>query len=219
MLTNNGFLGIPVASIIFSTTGVFYLVIGNIVMNFFIYSFSILNIIHSNPQSKSKSAKPKVRDILKELFNLPMVSSLLGLCIFLIQIPLPKDLFFLLDTLGAMMAPLAMMVIGIQLLNSNLKKLVINHKLILMSAFRLLIIPGTIFAILFVFYSFGLIDRLQVSIVTLNWAFPCAAMGVILAEQYNSDVLFASEGTFLSTFFSIFTLPFVGAFLAMWTNG
>ncbi|MDR0886843.1 MAG: AEC family transporter [Clostridiales Family XIII bacterium] len=220
LLTNNGFMGIPVAMVMFSKTGVFYLVIANIVMNIFVYSIGILNLRHkSNDASSNLEQAASFKRMLKDLCNIPMVSSLIGLLIFFLQIPVQENLTFLLDTLGAMMAPLTMMIIGIQLSESHIKRVLLNHKLTLMSLFRLIILPGIGFAVCLPLVHFGVIDKLQAAIFTINWAFPCAAIGVVFAEEYKRDVLIASEGTFLSTFFSIFTLPLFGMLLIAYSGG
>jgi predicted permease len=120
-----------------------------------------------------------------------------------------------LDAVGSMMAPLAMMVIGLQLTSSKPRAVMTNHKLIIMCAIRLLVIPGLLFFMLLPFYHYRLITGIEIGIVTLSAMLPCATVSAVLAEEYGRNARLAAEGIFLSTLFSMLTIPVGGIFLSM----
>jgi predicted permease len=131
------------------------------------------------------------------------------------QIHLPQTVTEVLDSIGSMMAPLSMIVIGVQLTESKISDVIRNGRLIAMSMIRLAGLGALCFAALIPLYLNGVISPMLTSIITLNVLFPCAAVPVMFAEEYGGNVKTAAEGTFLSTLFSIVTIPIAGVLLSM----
>jgi predicted permease len=52
-------------------------------------------------------------------------------------------------------------------------------------------------------------------VLTLNMLLPCATVPVMFAEEYGGNVKLAAEGTFLTTLFSMVTIPVSGVLLSM----
>lgn len=207
IFTNNAFMGFPVAYALFGSEGMFLMVLANVMMPIFVYTLGIHNLRKSKTSQGKRSAVILQR--LKDMANPPVISTLVGLVIFILQIPIPLVINDVLDTVGAMMAPLCMMVIGLQLTESSPRKVMTNHKFIIISLFRLIVIPGIIFLALFLLKA----DPLVICIMTLNSMLPCSAICVALAQEYENDVKLAAEGTFLTTLFSIATVPVFGVLL------
>jgi predicted permease len=120
-----------------------------------------------------------------------------------------------LDSVGTMMAPLSMMVIGLQLTESKLGKVMLNRRFIAVALIRLAGLGGICFLALLPFYLNGLLSPLLVGVLTLNVLLPCATVPVMFAEEYGGNVKTAAEGTFLSTLFSIITIPIASVLLGM----
>jgi predicted permease len=203
IFTNNGFMGYPIVLAIFGKSGMFAMIIINTISVIFIYSMGVINL--GVIESK--------KDLVKHLLSIPITSSLLAILLFVFEVPVPDFLVSILDSVGALMAPLAMMVIGIQLADSHLGKLIRNAKIMLASLFRLIIIPILVLIICLLLLAienwtglnFG-VTKLLVGVMTLNFLLPCGATPATLAEEHEKNGTLAAEGTFLTTFFSIGTV-------------
>jgi predicted permease len=153
--------------------------------------------------------------MLKEVINPVIISLFIGFFLLLMQIQLPQPVTDVLDSVGAMMAPLSMMVIGLQLTESRIGEVIRNGRLIAMSLIRVVGLGAVCFAALAPFYQAGYIPSILVGILTLNLLLPCAAVPVMFADEYGGNTKIAAEGTFLSTLFSIITIPIAGVLLSM----
>lgn len=207
IFTNNAFMGFPVAYALFGSNGMFVMVLANVMMPIFLYTLGVHNLHRPGDFEGTRFEIFKQR--LKNMINPAVLSTLIGLAIFLLQIPIPTAVGDVLDTVGSMMAPLCMIVIGIQLTESSPTKVMTNHKLIIVSIFRLILIP----ALMFIPLYFLNVEPIVICIMTLNAMLPCSAVCVALAEEYKNDVKLAAEGTFLTTLFSIATIPVIGILL------
>lgn len=207
---NNGFMGMPISMAIYGSQGFFLMVAANILAPPVMYTFGIWNML----RHKGVGAKFSV----KQFINVPVIASFVGLAIFFLRIPLPEVLGSAIKITGDMMTPLCMMVIGIQLTQSSVGSIIKNYRLVTASFVKIILLPALVFAILF---PFGLItvagkpllDPLIIAIITLNAMMPTAALTVALSEMYGCNVKLASEGTFLTTLFSIVTIPLTAALI------
>jgi predicted permease len=207
MWTNNGFMGFPVALAIFGAQGLFYQVLVNCVCSFFLFTYGIQNVRQRSQSKLPLSAK--LNRLARDIINVPVLALIIGLIILILRISLPEPLVNIFTVLGATMTPLSMMVIGIQLAESSPARVLKNHKLILVTILRLLILPAIFFAAAY----FLPIPRLVLCVMTLNIMLPVAAVTVPFAEENGRDAKLAAEGAFITTLFSMLTLPVGGVFL------
>lgn len=208
LFTNNGFMGFPIAYAIFGAEGMFYMVIINCISPLFLFTYGVAVVKKSASDGKSKFS---LATALKNFINPPLIGVCIGMIVFLLEIPIHAELNNFLSTIGAMMTPLSMIVIGLQLANSNIGEVAKNYRLLLMTVFRLVIIPLICFVLLLPFD----IDNLIVAIALLNFLLPSAAILVTITEEYGGNVKLAAEGTFLSTLFSLITVPIATILLTM----
>jgi predicted permease len=205
---NNGFMGMPISMAIYGSQGFFLMVAANIFAPPVMYTFGIWNMLRHGGGG--------VRFSLKQFINAPVIASFVGLAIFFFRIPLPNFLDSSISIAGDMMTPLCMMVIGIQLTQSSVGSIIKNYRLVTASAFKIILLPLLVLGIML---PFGLIqvggapllDPLIIAIVVLNAMLPTAAITVALSEMYGTNVKLASEGAFLTTLFSIATVPLTAA--------
>ena len=209
MFTNNALIGIPLAAAIFGEEGVFLIVIIGILSPFLIYTIGVFNI-KASVASDSSGEKTSIKEALKSIANVPSIASFVGLVIYFLQIPIHGEIMNVLDSIGAVMTPLCMIVIGIQLSESKFRE-VVSKKLLMMSALRLLIMPALFFLIMLPLH----LDKLFLEVATINFMLPCAAICSVLAEEYGANGKLAAEGIFISTFFSILTIPLAVFLLGM----
>jgi predicted permease len=210
LFTNNGFMGFPVTYAIFGAPGMFYMVIINILMPFFMYTHGVFNLMKDVSHASMAHGHEKVHLHPKEILTPPVIASLIGLVIYFFHIPIHAQIRDLLDVIGAMMTPLSMIVIGLQLTESSPRRVMLNYKLIAMMLTRLLIMPVCFIGVALLFGF----DPLLFGVLTLNIMLPSAALPVSLAEEYGADATLAAEGTFLTTLFSMATIPVAGIVLS-----
>ncbi|WP_024831508.1 AEC family transporter [Ruminiclostridium josui] len=90
---------------------------------------------------------------------------------------------------------------------TGLGDIVSKLKYFILSLFKLLLIP--FLAILIFAITKGVFNPFVVRIVVLQLAMPASTIVSALALQYDSDYNAATEGIFVSTILSIFTLPLI----------
>jgi predicted permease len=199
--TNNGFLGLPVAQIAFGTgsEGLFLMIIGNTFGVFLMFTAGILTLTQNRVQ------KQTIKETLKSMLNLPIIAALAGIALLLLNIRLPavaNDMLFL---LGSMMAPLAMLIVGAQLAGSHARSVFSEKKYYWVAALRLIAIPGALYVLLTLLHA----PPILTAVVVLTAALPSAALTVVFAEEYGKNTKLAAEIVFITTLFSIITLPLV----------
>ena len=113
--------------------------------------------------------------------------------------------------LGAANTWLSMLYIGAMLVFSNVAGMLRKKGLYIISFNRLVFGPALLIAI---FYLAGSVaglapDKLVTSVIILEASMPCMATVVIMAKEFGSDDALAVGNVFVSTIFSIITLPLV----------
>ncbi|MDR2355324.1 MAG: AEC family transporter [Clostridiales Family XIII bacterium] len=204
IFSNNGFMGFPVVLAVFGSTGLFYIILSNMAAILLQYTLCIALIKRDAAAlSRSKPRKESVKNRLKAVFDVPLDAALVSLAIFLLRIPVHEGLQDIFSSVGAMMAPLSMIIIGIQLAQSKIRDALLNPRLVVISVVRLALMPFLMFLIL----EFINIDSLVRCVIILSFAMPCAALPVVFAQEYGANAKLAAEGAFLSTLFSMACLP------------
>lgn len=194
-VTNNMFIALPVLETLFGSQAVFYCSLSCIPFNVLLYTFGIYRL-----QGGEGSG---VR--LKDIFSVPLLTTIVALVIFLLHPPVPQVVQELASTMAAATMPLSMIVIGSSLGSVSLLDAFKNFKLYLMCAIRLLLCP------LLVWLLAGLVteDLVLRATATIIAAAPSGVVVSVLALQYDRDAVFSSEGILLSTVFSMLTIPLI----------
>lgn len=192
---NTGFMGIPVCTVLYGSEGTFYAALVDAVQDVFIFTVGILLIERSTGKHIGLSIKH---------FLTPGVASIVvGLGLFIAGITLPEIISVPMDTVGSATSPLAMIVVGFQLGQLNLKELVSDKSLYIMSSVRLIIIPLIfLVGVILIFPEMNVLCK----VLVVEMATPVAACATIYAQQYGGDVGFATKGVMQSTVLSIITL-------------
>ncbi|MCL1791995.1 MAG: AEC family transporter [Peptococcaceae bacterium] len=208
--TNNGFLGLPIALIVFGAASewFFLMVMGNIFCVFLFFSTGILTI------TKNSSRKRTRKELFEPLLNMSIFSALIGLFLMLLHIQLPTPVNDTLSLLGNMMAPLAMLIVGVQLAQNPIRSIFSETRYYWVALMRLIAIPGALFLVL----TNLPIPSPVVVILVLTAALPSPALSVIFAEEYGKNAKLAAEIVFVTTLLSIITLPFVLTILTPFFN-
>lgn len=198
VFSNCGFMGFPVLVSIYGKIGILY---GSVfVVPFTIFLWTVGIFIYSGPRADA----PKNWDSLwRILINPGIVAVVIGFIIFGFSIKLPTPIYQAIDLLGSMTTPLAMLIIGAMLASLKLKEVFGGFSIYYGTLVRLLLLPGIVLGILKLLGMNGVL----LGVLVVSTAMPTAANTVIFAEKFNGDTTFASRIVFVSTLFSVLTIP------------
>ena len=200
VFSNVGYMGIPLQEAVLGEEGVFY---GAVCVGVFILLVWTYGVICSSGNIKNLSVKTLI-------FNPGLIAVTVGLIIFLGSVPVAKYLPPVHTTLGYMAnlnTPIAMMVIGFNLANSNIIASLKSASTYLVAALRLIAVP---LASLFVLLLCGIRGDILVSLVVASSA-PVAAVTTVFAIKYDNDINTSVNLVAFTTLLSIVTMPVIVA--------
>ena len=192
LLSNTGFMGIPLVQGIVGDAGVIYASFGVVVFNIlcWTYGYSMM----------SGGAKLNLKTIL---LNPGIVGLLFGLPLYFLRLELPGILAEPVGYLADLNTPLAMLVVGSYIAKVDLHSFISDFSVYKASFLRLLLCPG-------VFLLMLLLLRPREELFLSNMiqaSAPVAANSVLFAVQFKRDSELASKLVAVSTVLSILTIP------------
>lgn len=196
LVSNAGFFGMPIAQSAFGELGLlfssFFLIPQRIVM----WSAG-LSLFTDHTSYK---------EMIKKVGTHPCIIALaIGLIVLwgrMHQIYLPEPLDLTISAIAKCNTPICMFVIG-ALLEQGDHAHLFSKEMNLYCFIRLIAIPLIIYGIM----RWLALPKLAVQICTLESAMPAATTTAMLASKYNRNPEFASKMVFVSTLFSLITLP------------
>ncbi|MDQ0363051.1 AEC family transporter [Breznakia pachnodae] len=175
VFSNAGFMGIPLVQGILGSYQVFYLSIYMVVQNLYAWTYGIKLIDSSN-----RNFSP-----LKQLANPAVISFLVGMFLFIIQLPIPEPIYKTLDLLSNANTPMAMILIGTFLAKVDLVSLLKGKINYMVSVFRLLVVPAVIMLLLsFLPQSYTDIKY----VILIASSTPVGALLAMFSQLYSKDV-------------------------------
>ena len=197
MFGNVGFMGYPVVASIFGHEAVFYAAVLNVVNTFAVFTIGTV-LITGKSDVEGKHFQKKV------LYSTPMLAAYLTMAIVALEISnIPEAISQPLTMLGDITVPAALLIIGSSMSNLPLRSLLGNSPVHVTTLFRLVLLP---IGIHFLMNALGF-SPLVVNINTLVIAMPVATYGTILCLRHEKDTTLMTEVTFITTLFSMLTIP------------
>ncbi len=201
MYGNCGYMALPLAQAVLGDIGVFYcsavLMVFNVVS--FTHGIAIIGAQKNGFQLK------------KLLVNPGTIGVTVGLPLFLLKVKLPVMIASPVSSLAALNTPLAMLILGTYLANTDLKTIFKDKNIYLVCFIKLIAIPLLMLGILTVT---GVSKELRVA-MTLTASAPSANNTVVFAGKYGLDTGVASKTVGLVSFLSILTMPVMIALAQM----
>ena len=199
---NNGFMGFPLVAAVYGENAVFFASLSNIPFNLLLYTAGVMLL-----QKGDKNTKFSIKSVI----NVPIVATLIAVVIFIFEIPMPKLVDDVADTLSAATVPLSMMCVGLSLGSVSLKEALLQPRLYGISLVRLLICPLAVWLVLRIFIT----NPVILGTIVLLSACPSAIICTILGIQYGRDGVESSEAIFISTMLSMITIPLLISVLGL----
>ena len=194
--SNAGFIGIPLVQSIFGQNAVFYISILIVLVGVFQWTYGVYTITDDR----------KFINIKKIFTNPIMISVFIGLLIFSLNMKLPAIVFNVFSYISAINTPLAMMVCGVYLAQSDILNIIKKKHVYIVSLVRLIIIPLVTIVILSIIPLGNTTMKLS---ILLACSAPVGANVAIFASLFNKDYKRGIENVCVSTLLCIITLPIV----------
>lgn len=210
MFGNIVFLGFPLMDALFpGGEGLLYAAVFQLASNSVMWTFGVWVFL------KGKGGKKK--DVWKNMLNPNTIAFFAGLLIMFFNVKFPDVIYEPLHGLGKSTIYLSMLYIGAMLVQTRVRGILKKPHVFLLTFNKLLLVP-VILAITInlltylLFPGFGDIAR---KVVILEASMPCMATIVVMANKFGSDDSLATENVFVSTIFSIISIPLVYAALLL----
>lgn len=193
--SNCGFIGIPLVGGILGSEGVFYITAYMTIFNLVLWTHGMVTM----------SGKGDLKSIIKAILSPSIIATVSGFIFFIAKIMLPDIINDALNYVGDMNTPLAMIVAGITIAQTDFVKLLRKFRIYYITFFKLLFVP---IAVLLIFNLFDL-PKLVLLTAILAAACPTAASINLFALRYDKDYLYSSELFGITTILSLVSIPLV----------
>ena len=195
MYMNISFVGFPLVETYYGAEGMFYGCLSCVPMNLLLFSVGVAGI------------SGNIRDGLglKQFFNLPLISTFLGIIIMILNIRLPAVISSTINSVASATIPISMIILGSSLAAIPTKSALCDGKTYIIAFARLLLCPILTNLILRLFVD----DQMIIGVVTILASTPVAVLMTPLCVQYGKSDVMPSKSIFISTIMSIITMPAV----------
>lgn len=223
---NTGFMGFPVTLALFGQDIFYLMVMQNVILTVYLYSAGPLMLRLGCESSEGLPAKATgsvnaviasgatgsgsaLKSFFKSFWNPNAVASVISLVMLFAGLHLPKLIFEPVQTLGDATIPLSMLLVGLQLSESNIAELIKNGTILAFSLVKMLLLPVL---------TFFAVNRLPLAVsvkVCLIFAavFPVAVAVAPVTAMENKNSLAAAELIAITTLLSVGTIPLFATLL------
>ena len=193
LINNAAFIGLPMVSSVYGSSGIFYTTIFMTVSRIFMWSLGL----------QLFPGAGKKNPVLLVLTNPNTIAMFLSLAVyFILPFNLPTFLLLSIEGIGSTSSIFCMVIIGSLITGLNRKDLW-GPTVLRYCVLRLIIIPILVFATL----SLIGLDRELTGVLTLLTSAPGPTTGSVLAAKYHGDKKLAATLALVSTVFSAITVP------------
>ena len=202
VFSNAAYMGFPLISALFGSEGLLYASAYVTVFNILLWTMGYGMV--------SGSSNPK--EVARSLLHTPVLYAMVvGLAVYLLQIPVPNLNAQPIDLLSGMNTPLSMLITGMLIAAGDLKSIVYDRHIWKLAALRMVLIPAVCVAVFALLGFHGM----SAQVVLLLECCPAAAITSVFAVQFGHEERFAAGSVVLTTLLSIVTLPLCALILTM----
>ena len=202
VFSNAAYMGFPLISALVGSEGLLYASAYVTVFNILLWTMGYGMV--------SGSSNPK--EVARSLLHTPVLYAMVvGLAIYLLQIPVPNLIAQPIDLLSGMNTPLSMLITGMLIAAGDLKSIVCDQHIWKLAALRMVLIPAVCVAVFALLGFHGM----SAQVVLLLECCPAAAITSVFAVQFGHEERFAAGSVVLTTLLSIVTLPLCALILTM----
>ena len=199
MFANVGFIGYPIVASIFGPKAVFYAALLNVPNTFFIFTAGVMLV---KGEYSIRQFNPKV------LLSPALIGAFIAAILVAFGVHTPEMIARPITMVGNITVPAALMIIGSSMARLPLREIIGSGKVYATSFLRLVIVPLSVY---FLFRLCG-VNTLINNINTVVIAMPVASFGTMFCMKYGRNPSLMTEATFITTLFSIITIPLITLF-------
>ena len=196
MFANVGFIGDPILASIFGPNAVFYAALLNVPNTFFIFTAGVMLV---KGEYSIRQFNPKV------LLSPALIGAFIAALLVAFGVHTPEMIARPITMVGNITVPAALMIIGSSMARLPLREIIGSGKVYATSFLRLVIVPLSVY---FLFRLCG-VNTLINNINTVVIAMPVASFGTMFCMKYGRNPSLMTEATFITTLFSIITIPLI----------
>ena len=201
---NSGFIGFPITLAIFGSGILYLMVIHNVVLNLYLYTFGIMLV-----NLGASGGRLDFRGFLNSFKNINAIAAIFSIFMLFAGLKLPAVIFDCVDMIGDATTPLSMLIVGMQLGDCDFREVLKNRKLLCISLLKMLLLPVLTF---FMVNWLPFAAEVKVCLIFAA-SFPVAVAVVPVTSEQNRDSLIAAEMVAITTLFSLAVIPAVATFL------
>lgn len=195
VFSNCSFMGYPILNQVLGSKGIFYGSIFTMVFNLFAFTYGVMLF----------TGEKNLKGLKKALINPNILAVFIGFFIFVFSVKFPYPISRTMSLVGSMTTPLSMLILGAMISEMNIKEVFLGNKVYYSLIARLIVAP---LITLIILKLFGASD-IVIKVITIAEAMPVASNTAVFAGQYKGDEALASRCVFVTTAFSILTIPFI----------
>ena len=195
--SNVGFMGFPLLSALLGNQALLYATVINVIFNICSFSYGLLLI--------TSGIDAEVKLTPKSFLTPGLIFSVLALVLYFLDLSFPSSVIEAVDYVGGLTTPIAMLLIGTSLANMSPGKLFTDWRIYIFTLIKQILIPVAVAPVLKMFIE----DKTLLYVIFILLSVPIANASVLFATEYGADEDLAAKGVFISTLFSLFTIPLV----------
>lgn len=195
---NSGFIGFPITLAIFGSGILYLMVIHNVVLNLYLYTFGIVLL-----NLGTSGGKLDFKGFIKSFTNINAISAAISIVMLFAGLKLPTVIFDCVDMIGSATTPLSMLIVGMQLGQCDFKSVIKNRKLIVISILKMLLLP----VLTFLMVNWLPFDPSVKICLIFAASFPVAVATVAVTSEQNRDSLVNAELVAITTIISLAVIP------------
>jgi hypothetical protein len=152
-------------------------------------------------------------DIKKVLRNINIWAIIVGILLFLLHIQLPSVVSSTCTSIGALMAPLGMIVMGMLLAGSDLKTVFGNSRVYIVAVLRLIVCPAVVLLAIKLSGAAAWLSNADtiLFISFLACTTPASATITQMAQVYGKNAKEASSVNIVTTLVCLVTMPIIAS--------
>lgn len=203
---NNGFMGFPIIQALLGDEALALAAIMGIPFNMLLYTVGV-RVLWADRSAGEGAPRISLKKILLTPVN---AATVLGLAVFLFQIPVPEVISMPIGHLANVATPLSMLIIGMGLTRSSVSTVVQDRAVLAGTFTKLIVVPLISLLLLRII---PLTNPLIAPMILITMAMPTAAIISALAEQCEANVELPVGITFMTNLLCMITMPLISLLL------
>ena len=199
MFGNMGFMGIPLVATLYGSNGLFYIAMYSLIDLALLWTVG--NVLASGGQRSNGG-------FLWKIINPATVALIIGIILLYNNVPTTSLFFQTLTGIGDTTPYLALIYIGGLLAQVSWGKILKRPSVYVIVLLKMLLLPIGVYWVLNHWFS-AYFSTTAISVITLIVALPSMSTLAIIAKNNKSDYAFAVDALFVTTLFSLITIPIV----------